>query len=97
MLIVGLVLTSHFFALLGLPALPEMMLAIKKTYPKCNFELAGNYASGLLNSGNNLGQIVGPFYGATTYAALNFRMTQDIMALICIAVSVLYFCLAEGK
>ena len=74
-----------------------MMLAIKKKYPKCDFEVAGNYAGGLLNSVGNLGQIIGPLYGATTYAALNFRMTQDIMALLCITVSVLYFCLAEGK
>ena len=59
--------------------------------------MAGNYAGGLFNSGLSLGQIVGKLFGATTYAATNFRVTQDIMALICITFATLYFFCAEGR
>ena len=97
LLIAGLVITANFLAPIALPALPEMIDAIKSTYPNSNFELAGNYASGLLNAGNNVGQILGPVYGASLYAALNFQLTQDIMALICIAFSLVYFFAADGK
>lgn len=75
LLIAGLVITANFLAPLAIPALPEMMNAIREKYPKCNLELAGNYAGGLLNAGLNLGQIIGLFFGASTCAALNFRLT----------------------
>lgn len=97
LLIVGLVIVANFLAPVAIPALPEMIDAIKDRYPNCNIELAGNYASGLLNSGNNLGQVVGPFFGATMYSAVGFRLTQDTLAISCIVFAVLYFFLAEGK
>jgi len=97
LLIVGLVITANFLAPLAIPALPEMMDAIKDKYPHSNLELAGNYAGGLFNAGLSLGQIIGPFFGAATYAALNFRLTEDIMALICITFSLMYFFFADGK
>ena len=59
--------------------------------------MVGNYAGGLFNAGLSLGQILGPLFGATTYAATNFRVTQDIMALICIVFAILYFFCAEGR
>ena len=43
-----------------------------------------------------LGQVLGPLYGATLYAATDFGTTEDILALFCIAFSVLYFFLADG-
>lgn len=36
LLIVGLVITANFLAPLAIPALPEMMDAVKDKYPGCN-------------------------------------------------------------
>ena len=55
LLIAGLVITANFLAPLAIPALPEMMDAIRSKYPNYDSEMAGNYASGLFNSGLSLG------------------------------------------
>ena len=39
---------------------------------------------------------MGPIFGASLYASVGFRLTEDIMALICIVLAILYFFLAEG-
>ena len=59
--------------------------------------MANNLNSGIFNACLGIGQILGPLFGATVYAKLNFRLTQDIMALICITFSILYFIFAEGR
>ena len=59
--------------------------------------MANNLNSGIFNACLGIGQILGPLFGATVYARLNFRLTQDIMALICITFSILYFIFAEGR
>ena len=97
MLIVGLFLTANFLAPLAIPVLPEMIQATQAKYPGCKSETAGNYTGALLNTFLGLGQVLGPMFGATLYASVGFRLTQDIMALICIVFSVLYFFLAEGR
>ena len=97
MLIVGLFLTANFLAPLAIPVLPEMIQATQAKYPGCKSETAGNYTGALLNTFLGLGQVLGPMFGATLYASVGFRLTQDIMALICIVFSVLYFFFAEGR
>ena len=50
-----------------------------------------------MSSSLGLGQCLGPLYGATVYAMTNFRTTEDIMAIIAIVFSIIYFLVADGK
>lgn len=79
-----------------IPCLPEMLDASTEKYPQANSQIVGDYSGALFSTFLGLGQVIGPLYGATTYAALNFRLTQDILAIFCIAFSILYFFFADG-
>jgi len=96
LLIVGLILTANFLAPLMIPCLPEMLEVAKEKYPGCNMHAVGDLTGALLNTALGLGQVLGPLYGAITYAALDFRLTQDIMAIVCILFGTLYFLLGDG-
>lgn len=95
--IVGLFLTAQFLAPTCIPVLPEVIAATQEKFPHCDQKVAGNYTAGLFNAGLGLGQILGPLYGASMYAAKGFRVTQDSIACICISFSILYFIFADGK
>ena len=96
-MVIGLFLTANFLAPLAIPVLPEMQEATMEKFPNFDSQQIGNYNGALFSSFLGLGQVLGPLFGASTYAALNFRLTQDIMALICIVFAVLYFFCADGK
>lgn len=72
MILIGLFITANFLAPMVIPVLPEMLDAIKEKNGACDDQLAGNYASALFNASLGLGQVLGPLFGATTYAALGF-------------------------
>mmetsp|Transcript_27687 Transcript_27687/g.36973 ORF Transcript_27687/g.36973 Transcript_27687/m.36973 type:complete len:109 (-) Transcript_27687:157-483(-) len=58
--------------------------------------MAGDYTGALLSTSLGLGQVLGPLFGATAYAKFGFRVTQDIVAIVCIVFALLYFFFAEG-
>ena len=97
LILVGLFITANFLAPLVIPVLPEMLDAIKDKVGACDEQTAGNYTGALLNTSLGLGQVLGPLFGATTYAALGWQSTQDIVAIICIVFSAIYFTFANGK
>ena len=73
-----------------------MLEVAKEKYPDCNMARVGDLTAALLNTSLGLGLALGPLYGATTYSVLNFRLTQDILAIFCISFAILYFFLADG-
>ena len=75
LMIVGLFLTAQFLAPLCIPVLPEVIAATQEKFPHCDQKTAGNYTAALFNAGLGLGQILGPLYGASMYAAKGFRVT----------------------
>ena len=94
--ITGLTMTGVFLAPMIIPVLPEMIEAANKSFPDKNKHTRNNYASGLFNTGLGLGTCIGPLYGAMTYERLNFRLTEDILALIILVFTVAYFFSAGG-
>ena len=53
-------------------------------------------SSGLYNGFLGFGQVVAPGYGAFVTEAVGFRLTADIVAVICFVFAALYFVLAGG-
>ena len=55
-----------------------------------------NLSSGVYNSFLGFGQVVAPAFGAFATEAYGFRVTSDIVAMICFVFSILYFLVAGG-
>ena len=96
-MVIGLFLTANFLAPTAIPVIPEMQEATQDRFPNFDAQYAGNYHGALFSTFFGLGQVAGPLFGASTYAALNFRLTEDIMALIFIVFAIFYFFCASGK
>ena len=75
MMIVGLFLRGCFFAPLSIPALPEMIAATEEKYSSLDKEISNNLNSGIFNACLQLGHILGPLFGASTYSAVGFELT----------------------
>lgn len=97
LMIVGLFITANFLAPLVIPVLPEMIEAAEEKFSANQKQVTGDYTGALLSTFLGLGQVLGPLFGATTYAQLGFKVTQDIMAIICIVFAIIYFFVADGK
>ena len=96
-MVIGLFLTANFLAPTAIPVIPEMQEATKESFGDFDTQSAGNYHGALFSTFFGIGQVAGPLFGASTNAALNFRLTEDIMALIFIVFAILYFFCASGK
>lgn len=55
-----------------------------------------NLSSGIYNSFLGFGQVLAPAYGAFVTEAFGFRVTADIVAVICLVFSIVYFAVAGG-
>ena len=55
-----------------------------------------NLSSGIYNAFLGFGQVVAPAYGSTLTEAVGFRVTADIVAIICFVFALVYFALAGG-
>ena len=96
LMIIGLFLTANFLAPTVIPVLPEILAAVEEKVDKSEMQKAGDYSGALLNTALGLGQVLGPLMGASFYAQWGFRTTEDIIALLCITLSILYFTFAGG-
>ena len=54
-------------------------------------------SSGIYNAFLGFGQVLAPAYGAVVTEAVGFRMTSDIVAIICFVFGLSYFVLAGGS
>ena len=93
---VGQALVGIFTATMMIPGLPEMVEAMKPKFPKEQERLVNDYSSGIFNSFLGFGQVLAPIYGSTVTASLGFRLTADIVAIICFVFGILYFLLGDG-
>lgn len=92
---VGQAAVGVFSALMMIPGLPEMVESTIPLYPGQERQV-NDISAGLYNAFLGFGQVVAPAYGALVSEALGFRLTSDIVALICFIFGAVYFALAGG-
>ena len=54
------------------------------------------YASGLFNSFLAGGALIGPLFGSMAMNAIGFRLTTDVLAIICLLFAITYIFIGEG-
>ena len=96
MMAIGQALVGIFTATMMIPGLPEMVESMKPKFPKEQERQVNDYSSGIFNSFLGFGQVLAPMYGSTVTANYGFRLTADIVAIICFAFGLLYFILGDG-
>ena len=80
-----------------IPVLPELVRVAKDSFPEHD-EVSINHLSGaLLSTFLGLGQCLGPIYGAAMNARVDFRLTEDYLAIFCIVFACLYFYFCDGR
>lgn len=92
---IGQALVGVFTAFMMIPGLPEMVESTIPLYPNQEREV-NNLSAGVYNSFLGFGQVVAPAFGAIVTEAVGFRMTADIVALVCFLFSIIYFAVAGG-
>ena len=92
---VGQALAGIFTAFMFIPGLPEMVESALPLYPGQEREV-NDLSSGLFNSFLGFAQFIAPVYGSVMVEAVGFRLTCDVVGLICIFFALLYFVVAGG-
>ena len=92
---IGQALAGIFTAFMMIPGLPEMVESTLPLYPGQEREV-NDLSSGLFNAFLGIGQVFAPFYGAFMVEAVGFRMTSDIVGVICMFFALTYFIVAGG-
>lgn len=77
------------------PSLPEMIESVIHQHPEKEF-LVNDLSSGIFNCFLGIGQIIAPLYGSLMTEYYGFRLTADILALMMLSYSILYFFLGDG-
>ena len=96
MLAIGEALHGLTDPLLLVPALPEMInCALPLFPPECEGRI-NDLSSGAYSTALNIGQVIGPIYGAYTTKHLGFRICNDVLALWCLFLAVFYLLFGEG-
>ena len=92
---IGQALIGIFTAFMMIPGLPEMVESTIPLYPGQEREI-NDLSSGIYNSFLGFGQVIAPAYGSFVTEAIGFRMTADIVAILCLVFAISYFFLAGG-
>ena len=92
---VGQALAGIFTAFMMIPGLPEMVESALPLYPGQERKV-NDLSSGLFNSFLGFAQFIAPVYGSVMVEAIGFRLTCDVVGLICIFFALLYFVVAGG-
>ena len=74
-----------------------MMKATRLYFPDCDMEQANHLLSGFLCSGFGIGQALGPLLGSFLFSLTDFKMTQNITAIMTMVYGVLYLLCAGGS
>ena len=93
---IGQALVGIFTATMMIPGLPEMVESMKPKFPKEQERQVNDYSSGIFNSFLGFGQVLAPMYGSTVTANYGFRLTSDIVAIICFVFGLVYFIMGDG-
>ena len=92
---VGQALAGIFTAFMMIPGLPEMVESALPLYPGQERKV-NDLSSGLFNSFLGFGQVIAPAYGSFMVEAVGFRVTSDVVGLLCVFFALLYFVSAGG-
>ena len=91
----GQALVGIFTATMMIPGLPEMVESTLPHFPGQETTV-NDLSSGIFNAFLGFGQVLAPMYGSTSKKMLGFRLTCDIVALICLVFGVMYFFIGDG-
>jgi len=96
-MVAGQILLGLFIPVGLILALPSMVECVIGHYPN-QVSRVNNLSSGVFNTANGLGEVIGPMFGAALYEDYGFRTTSDITALITFGyVLVFIFILSRAK
>ena len=96
-MVAGQILLGLFIPVGLVLALPSMVESVIGHYPN-QVSRVNNLSSGVFNTANGLGEVIGPMFGAAIYEDYGFRTTSDITALITFGyVLVFIFVLLRAK
>ena len=80
-MVAGQILLGLFIPVGLILALPSMVESVIQYYPN-QVTRINNLSSGVFNTANGLGEVIGPMFGAAMYEDYGFRTTSDVTALI---------------
>ena len=92
---IGQALVGIFTAFMMIPGLPEMVESTIPVFPGQERDV-NDISSGLYNAFLGFGQVIAPAYGSFVTEAVGFRMTCDIVAIICFVFALVYVIVAGG-
>ena len=92
---VGQALVGIFVAVMLIPGLPEMSDSVLPHYPGQERRV-NDLTAGIFNSFLGLGQVLAPTYGSFMTETVGFRLTVDIVAILCFAFGLIYLVLGQG-
>jgi MFS family permease len=78
------------------PSLPEMIESVLPLYPDSAESQINDISSGMFNMFLGIGQVAGPLFGSIVSKKLGFRMTCDLVAVICLVFSICYYVFTDG-
>jgi MFS family permease len=77
------------------PVIPEMISSGSAYYPGRIIEVT-DISAGMFNCGLGVGQVLGPIFGSYITRATDFRTCSDLVGLILLVYSLLYFLVGDG-
>lgn len=80
-----------------IPSLPEMIESVIKEYPPESELRINDLSSGIFNMFLGIGQILGPLYGSYMTETHGYRYTCDVVSVICLTFSMVYYTLCDGQ
>ena len=95
LMIIGQALLGIFTATLMIPGLPEMVESTLPYFPGQERRV-NDISSGIFNAFLGFGQVLAPMYGSSVKDALGFRLTSDIVVIICLVFGLTYFFCGGG-
>ena len=95
-MVAGQILLGLFIPVGLILALPSMVESVTAYYPN-QVSRVNNLSSGVFNTANGLGEVIGPMFGAALYEDYGFRVTSDVTSAITFCyVLVFMFILSRG-
>ena len=92
---IGQALIGIFLCFLIIPSLPEMVESQISRFPGQERQV-NDLCSGLFNAFLGFGQGFAPIFGGFLYERVGWRLTSDVIGILCIVFALMYFCLAGG-
>jgi MFS family permease len=73
-----------------------MIESVLPEYPESAEVQINDLSSGIFNMFLGIGQVAGPLFGSIVSKQVGFRLTCDLVALICLLFSIAYYIVTDG-